>query len=94
MYFNTTNLKSEELKAANKKAAKQSDVILSVFKCSHLPLSPSRVLKLVSRSGFNYPLTSIRRAISDLTSEGYLVKTDQRTKGIYDAYEYMWKLAA
>ena len=39
------------------------------------------------------PITSIRRAITDLTNEGKLVKTNSLKKGNYGKKCHCWKLA-
>ena len=40
------------------------------------------------------PLTSIRRAIHDLTDKGLLFKTDRKRHGLYGRPEYIWSLLA
>ena len=40
-----------------------------------------------------WPITSIRRALSDLTSECKLTKTDNKKLGPYGKHEFTWKLA-
>jgi hypothetical protein len=42
--------------------------------------------------GRKIPLTSVRRAISTLTREGVLKKTDKQRTGYYGKREYMWRL--
>lgn len=94
MYYNTTNQKSEVLKDYTDKSLTQNDRVLDVFmKAGEMGASPSQVLTIVNRTGKNYPLTSIRRAITDLTAAGKLIKTEQTTYGLYGRPEYVWKLA-
>ncbi len=87
-YFNTTNLKGKELSTRIAKAKTQNDKVMAIF--THRPiLSPSQVL-------FYFPepkplLTSIRRSISVLTSQGKLEKMDQVRSGLYGAAEHYWK---
>ena len=40
----------------------------------------------------NAPITSVRRAITDLTTEDKLIKTDIMKKGIYGKEVHCWKL--
>ena len=90
MYFNTTNLKKEELKSAHKRTTKQADVILDIFEESPFPLSPSTILKITKDLGFSWPITSIRRAISDMTKVGALIKLNTKVKSSYGAKEHLW----
>ena len=38
------------------------------------------------------PITSIRRAMTNLTKRGVLVKTDHKRRGRHGRSEYMWQL--
>lgn len=58
-------------------------------------MSPSQIFKFLSDKGYKYPLTSVRRAISDLTKDEILVKdTDEKkmVMGLYGKPEHTWKL--
>jgi plasmid rolling circle replication initiator protein Rep len=88
-YYNTTNEKGDNLKENTIKAISQDNVILKYFKDNKgVKLSPSMVL---NRTNLKCPITSIRRSMSNLTSEGYLIKTDEKVTGIYGRPEYLWK---
>ena len=57
-----------------------------------------RIYHDLSRSGGltineQTPLTSIRRAMTDLTAEGMLVKTDYRVEGSYGKKVHTWRAA-
>lgn len=94
MYYNTTSQKSEVLKDYTEKALTQSDRILDIYmKAGEMGASPSQVLMMLNAKGKNYPITSVRRAITDLTAAGKLVKTANTTYGLYGRPEYIWKLA-
>lgn len=55
---------------------------------------PSQVHKLYEQgTGSNTPLTSIRRAITNLCKRGKLYMTDVQSPGIYGKPEYVWKIA-
>ena len=88
LYFNTTNLSGEDLKESIAGAFKQEEIIISLYK-RHGSLSPSDVLKLLD---FKYPITSVRRAITNLTTKHYLIKTEVQKKGLYGKAEYIWAL--
>lgn len=86
MYYNTTNESAEQLNMFKGKATKQENEILQLFKRDIL-LSPSDVQKEFK----NYPLTSVRRAITNLTITGLLEKTTDKRPGIYGRNECVWK---
>lgn len=88
-FFNTIDEVGNALAESNKKTNRQEDLIYSFFVQSNQPLSPSMVL---SQSGLNCPITSIRRAITCLTNSGKIVKTDRQVKGIYGKAEHLWEL--
>ena len=88
-FYETINQTDSALKESNKKTRKQEDLIFALFQKRNEPLSPSMVL---SQSGLNCPITSIRRAISDLTNSGLLVKTDRQVRGMYNKPEHLWEL--
>lgn len=93
MYHNTTNESGATLTDYTLKAEKQEDAVLELFQ-KHAKLTPSHALmKYKLGTGKNPPLTSIRRAITDLTKEGKLVMTNESMKGSYGRNEYFWKIA-
>ena len=88
-FFNTIDEVGTALAESNKKTNRQEDLIYSLFLSRKKPLSPSMVL---SQSGLNCPITSIRRAMTGLTNLGKIVKTDRQVKGIYGKAEHLWEL--
>lgn len=89
-FHNTINLVPSETIVREKKAINQNEKILQFFK-EHMfsDFTPSEVwLKF----GQQQPLTSIRRAITDLTKAGELVKTENKRKGFYNEINSTWKL--
>ena len=88
-FYETINQTDSALKESKKKTRKQEDLIYSLFQKRKRPLSPSMVL---SQSGLNCPITSIRRAMTDLTNLGKIVKTDRQIKGLYGKAEHLWEL--
>ena len=90
-YFNTTQATNPELKVYQDKAATQGARILSFMKQSNGVLTPSAALKWIFKD--SCPITSVRRAITDLTTSGDLIKTDAQTKGKYGRNEFIWRLA-
>jgi len=92
-YYNTTKLTGDQLVTEVANAKNQQAAVLMVFQ--HVTMwSPSLVHQELERLGKNWPLTSIRRAISDLTKEGHLVKVDGvYAEGLYGKPECMWRLS-
>ena len=88
-FYNTTSEKGQELKESHKKARSQEELIYSYFLTYGNPLSPSQVLEQLK---LNCPLTSVRRAITNLTLENKIIKTDEKVKGIYGKSEHLWRL--
>lgn len=92
MYFNTTNERGQQLNDSRLKVATQNEIVLTYFKAHKARfLSPSDVWQ----NCFNgsVPLTSVRRAITNLERSGMLKKTDVKIPGIYGKDTYTWVLA-
>lgn len=70
------------------KAKTQDELILSLF-TSHPELSPSQIYE---RMRFVHPITSIRRALTNLTKAGKLEKTENMIDGMYRRKEHTWRL--
>ncbi len=85
-HHNTTNEHAPLLTSLEANAKHQEKVILSVFE-RWKELTPSQVYQLVRQQ---YPITSVRRAITNLTARGELIKTDQKKEGMYGRNEYVW----
>jgi hypothetical protein len=87
MFYNTN--KTQDIATAIKQNNKQEMQVYKLFQ-QHQKLSPSAVWEML---GAKYPITSIRRAITDLTNQGLLVKTDNLTPGAYGKNEHVWVLS-
>ena len=102
-YYNTTKETGEELAQSKAKATNQEDHIIDIFE--HLSfvygteaiVNPSRIESrwINTMRGRSYcpPITSIRRAMTNLTKKGKLVKTDTMDVGKYGKPEHCWRLA-
>ena len=91
IYHNTTGLKGKELIKRQLKAGSQNDAILKFF--NRYPcrdFTPYEVWKAMNLPCT--PITSIRRALSDLTKLEYLVRTDEKRLGQYGELTHCWKL--
>jgi hypothetical protein len=94
-FYNTNKEKGEELKASKVKALSQEERILDLFHEDrrYFSHSPSEVRGFLKRRYMGVgPLTSIRRAMTNLTIKGKLVKTDKMVRGPYGKNEHLWKL--
>lgn len=92
-YYNTTHLTGEELKQAWKDAETQEQQILILFRKYHDRLfTPFEVLDRVYPNG-DVPITSVRRAITNLTECRALLKTEVQRDGPYGKPSYCWRLA-
>ena len=94
MYYNTNNETGEQLNESRSNAKTQDEIILDIFNTFRLNngLSPSEVESiLIETYNKNWPLTSIRRAISTLTDNGKLTKTSKLRGGKYNKNEHVWK---
>jgi hypothetical protein len=88
MYYNTTNVSGDLLLEFEDKAQTQEQAILNEFK-KHPEYSPADLFYLFIGK---YPITSIRRSLTNLTNEGKLIKTGFKRKGLFGRMEYVWKL--
>jgi len=99
-YYNTTNLKGEELQETTSKALTQDEQVLAYFReYDQLGATPERVLRhfrimerLGERKWHNTPITSIRRSFSNLKNKGLIRKTDVLINGNYGKKVHVWKL--
>jgi len=93
MYYNTNEETGENLQRSRARTASQEDIIYRIFDGeSNLELTPSELLSMLGPDTI-WPITSVRRALSDLTSEGKLTKTNNKKLGPYGKHEFTWKLA-
>ena len=95
-YYNTTHETGEVLKTKVVKAESQKKEILDLMKtCTNIYTkfdTSSSTILLQAWCGNNALITSIRRAVSDLVSEGELVYTGEKTMGMYGSPERLVKL--
>lgn len=90
-FHNTIDVSGQQLIDFEQKAQTQEDLILDCFKqYNKIDLTPDEVLDLCRFE--NTPITSIRRAITNLTKQGKLIKTNIQRKGKYGKLTYAWKI--
>ena len=90
-FHNTTRESDAKLAEYEGRAVTQEDRILEYFASNwHTEISPSRVQRYLLP---NVPLTSVRRAITNLTTQGKLERTEKKVDGLYGRPEYCWRYA-
>ena len=90
-YYNTTNITGEQLKHAWADAKTQEDKIMVLFmKYPETLFMPFEVRGKVF--DHNTPVTSVRRALTNLTDAGKLIKTGTQKSGEYEKQCHCWKL--
>ena len=92
MYYNTTHLTADQLREAIESCNRQEIRVRQLYR-QYGDMTPSECHRHFTddptQAGYA-PLTSIRRAIHDLTDKGLLFKTDRKRTGIYGRDEYVW----
>jgi hypothetical protein len=89
-YFNTTDLRGDQLQKERGQASRQEDMILAFFRRHPDELfTPSDVWRRMFLAK-GVPITSVRRAITCLTNRGELLKTGKKRDGLYGKPEHFW----
>jgi hypothetical protein len=89
-YYNTNSLKNQQLIDAIEKNANQEVIIECIFKSENRALTASQTWELFPNKAV--PLTSIRRAITNLCSKNVLFKVDKMIIGLYGKPEHFYSL--
>ena len=90
-YYNTNKEKGDMLKKSEEKTQSQEDIIYhNLLRDGYTWFTAEQVW----RKYFNEstPLTSIRRAITDLCAKGKLEKTDDMTIGMYGKRVHYYRI--
>lgn len=93
-YWNTTPLPVSELADAIKRADKQDDAVMAIFRSIGGELGPSQVWKIGTANGMGWVLTSVRRSMTNLANPncGALVKLRTTRMGMHGVREHLWAL--
>lgn len=89
-YHNTNHEPWADLQTSEHKAQVQEGTILYLFKRTLQGLTPDQVHEMLY-GHTSVPITSVRRAITNLTSQGKLEKTDQRRAGSFGKKVFVWR---
>jgi len=91
-YYNTVHESPTELRRSRENANIQERQVLALFRANPTALfTPFQVHARVF--GPNVPIQSTRRAITNLTDQGHLEKTDEKRLGEWGKVNYCWRLA-
>lgn len=92
-YYNTTNSEGAELRQYQAGADSQEARILEWLRgaANTSTFTPSEVHRRCFHG--SVPLTSVRRAMTNLANAGQLSKTSEQRDGPYGRPEYAWKPA-
>jgi len=93
-FYNTIHSKDQMLMNFESKAEKQTDIIFHLFELNkYRPFTPFEIQSALLLKGHDYPITSIRRAITDLTDEGKLIKlpVEKMKTGNYGKPNHTWQ---
>ena len=92
-YYNTNHEVGDELAESREKASRQRDLVLALFRSNPgASMAPHQVLRAVAVAGT--PITSIRRAMTDLTALGHLEKTSDMVMGDFGKKVHTWRLSS
>ena len=90
-FYNTNKETGEDLKDSISKAKSQEVAVLKIFS-NKINLSASEAWSIFDSTATT-PITSIRRAITNLCKKGELFKTDKTKKGIYGKNEHIYTIS-
>jgi hypothetical protein len=92
MYHNTLAHEGDQLRNYEQKAMTQDELVLEYFRRRRFGdhISPTVVHRYALPAA---PITSVRRALTNLTAAGLLVKTDVMVEGAYGRPESTWILS-
>lgn len=88
-YYNTNEETGDTLDQSVIQSKYQESVILALFNDVQVGMTPCEVHSILTNG---WPITSIRRAMTNLTSRGELLKTRTMRKGIYGKMVHVWAI--
>ena len=89
-YYNTNNETGDTLTASRTRVNIQEREIIAAF--NGRPGRKMTPFDVQDDVGHHVPITSIRRAITNLTSRGVLTKSDAMKLGRYGKMNHCWEL--
>ena len=91
-FYNTIDLSSQELVTAKVSVTKQADRVLDIMRKKNKSMTPFEVHFFYIQQYPNCPVTSIRRAMTNLTELGKLFKTTDKKIEFYGKPNYKWQI--
>lgn len=88
-YFNTTSVTRPELMQFQHKAMTQQESVLEAMKTEG-SATASKIWRMYFSD--NCPITSIRRSLTCLVTDGHLTKTSVKKVGLWGRPEYVYKI--
>ena len=90
-FYNTIGLKGQSYAKAVKNANTQAERILTILKFKKVAMTPFDIWFEYQNYYPQCPVTSIRRALTNLTNQGFLEKCETMGMGIYGMPNNKWK---
>ena len=91
-FYKTVNLPADELRAARESNNIQNTRILAIFEKHPAGLTPFEAGQVYNHQFPVVPLTSVRRAVTNLEKSGRLEKTGAMRAGGYGKPNHVWKV--
>lgn len=92
-FHNTIKLSDEQVEEVDAVCKSQEDRIMAIFHQQKKPLTPFELEQLYGQLYHPVPITSIRRALTNLTKIEKLVKSnDADKKGEYGKANHTWRV--
>lgn len=92
-FYNTIHESGQVLKSSQEQAQKQGERVHNIFLMHrNCAFTPAEIHSAYERLYDRTPLTSIRRAITNLTELGKLRKLPEMKEGIYGKPNHKWQL--
>jgi hypothetical protein len=89
-YHNTNALTGEALKNAVASAKKCDEAVFVIFLNTRKRFTGGDIFQLTSRAGLRYPITSIRRSMTNLMNDGQLIKTSEKKLSVLEGEEHFY----
>ena len=91
MYYNTVKEKGDELKKNKTKALSQDKQIWGLLAFTKTAYTPFEIQDAFLSQDIRWPITSVRRALTNLTKDNVLIKTDELVPADYGRPNYKWQ---
>lgn len=95
-FYNTINLEGEVLRECVNRASKQAEAVYAIFaynpESTFTPFDIQDKLRIFDTKYWNVPVTSIRRAMTNLTKAGLIKKLNRYKPGRYGKRNFLWQL--